>query len=40
MKEQVTKDNVHVFVSIPLPVTISRLSQWLKGKTAPLLVAE
>jgi putative transposase len=35
MKGHVAKDHVHLFVSIPPQVTISRLLQWLKGKTAP-----
>jgi putative transposase len=40
MKGQVAKDHVHLFVSIPPQVTISRLLQWLKGKTAhPMLAA-
>ncbi len=40
MKGQVAKDHVHLFVSIPPQVTISRLLQWLKGKTAHHLMAE
>jgi REP element-mobilizing transposase RayT len=40
MKGQVAKDHVHSFVSIPPQVTISRLLQWLKGKTAHHLMAE
>jgi putative transposase len=40
LKGHVAKDNVHVFVSIPPQVTISRLLQWLKGKTAHHLMAE
>jgi putative transposase len=40
MKGQVAKDHVHVFVSIPPQVTISRLLQWLKGKTAHHLMAD
>jgi len=40
MKGHVAKDHVHLFVSIPPQVTISRLLQWLKGKTAhPMLAA-
>ena len=34
MKGHVSKDHVHLFVSIPPQVTISRLLQWLKGKAA------
>src|SRR5271166_1692256 len=34
MKGHVSKDHVHLLVSIPPQVTISRLVQWLKGKTA------
>jgi len=40
MKGHVAKDHVHLFVSIPPQVTISRLVQWLKGKTAHHLLAE
>jgi putative transposase len=32
MKGHVAKDHVHLFLSIPPQVTISRLLQWLKGK--------
>ena len=39
MKGQVAKGHVHVFVSIPPQVTISRLLQWLKGKTAHHMLA-
>src|SRR6266699_3106861 len=38
--EHVAKEHVHLFVSIPPQVTISRLLQWLKGKTAHHLMAE
>ena len=37
MKGQVAKDPLPLFVSIPPQVTISRLIQWLKGKTADKL---
>jgi putative transposase len=41
MKGHVGKDHVHLLVSsIPPQVTISRLLQWLKGKTAYKLLAE
>jgi putative transposase len=40
MKGHVAKDHVHVFVWIPPQVKISRLLQWLKGKTAHRLMAE
>jgi putative transposase len=40
MKGHVAKDHVHLFVSIPPQVTISRLMQWLKGKPAHHLLAE
>jgi putative transposase len=40
MKGHVAKDHVHLFVSKPPQVTISRLLQWLKGKTAHHLMAE
>ena len=34
MKGHVSKDQVHLLVSIPPQVTIRKLLQWLKGKTA------
>jgi putative transposase len=40
MKGHVAKDHVHLMVSIPPQVTISRLMQWLKGKTAHHLLVE
>ena len=40
LKGHVSKDHIHVFVSIPPQVTISRLVQWLKGKTAYKLLQE
>lgn len=40
MKGHVSKDGVHLFVSMPPQVTISRLLQWLKGKTAHHLMLE
>ena len=40
MKGHVGKDHLHLFVSIPPQVTISRLIQWLKGKTAYKLMGE
>ena len=40
MKGHVGKDHVHLLVSLPPQVTISRLLQWLKGKTAYKLLAE
>ena len=40
MKGPVAKDPLHLFVSIPPPVIISRLIQWLKGKTAYKLLGE
>ncbi|NOT56835.1 MAG: IS200/IS605 family transposase, partial [Deltaproteobacteria bacterium] len=40
MKGHVSKDQVHLLVSIPPQVTISRLVQWLKGKTAYKLLGE
>jgi putative transposase len=39
-KGQVAKDHVHWFLSIPPQVTMSRLLQWSKGKTAHHLWAE
>ena len=40
MKGHVGRDHVHLFVSIPPQVTISRLLQWVKGKTAYKLLGE
>jgi putative transposase len=40
IKGHVAKDHVHLFVSIPPQVTISRLVQRLKGKTAYKLLQE
>ena len=40
MKGHVSKDHVHLLVSIPPQVTISRLVQWLKGKTAHKMMEE
>lgn len=40
MKGHVSKDHVHLFVSIPPQVTISRLLQRLKGKTSFKLMSE
>ena len=40
MKGHGAKEHVHLFVSIPPQVTISRLLQWLKGKTAHHRMAE
>ena len=39
-KGHVSKDHVHLFVSIPPQVTISRLVQRLKGKTSYKLLSE
>jgi REP-associated tyrosine transposase len=36
----VSKDHVHLLVSIPPQVQISRLLQWLKGKTAHKIMLE
>jgi len=40
MKGHVSKDHVHLFVSIPPQVTISRLLQMLKGKSSYKLMHE
>jgi putative transposase len=40
IKGHISRDHIHLFVSIPPQVTISRLVQWLKGKTAFKLLAE
>ena len=40
MKGHESKDHVHLLISLPPQVTISRLLQWLKGRTANHLLAE
>jgi putative transposase len=40
MKGHVAKDHVHLFVSIPPQVTISRMIQWLKGKSSYKMLGE
>ena len=40
LKGHVAKDHVHLFVSLPPQVTISRLVQWLKGKSSRKLLDE
>ncbi|MDQ3396658.1 MAG: IS200/IS605 family transposase [Deinococcota bacterium] len=40
MKGHVSKDHVHLYVSIPPQLTISRLVQKLKGKTSYKLLSE
>ena len=40
MKGHVSKDHVHLLMSIPPKVTISRLLQYLKGKTAHKIMME
>jgi len=40
LKGHVSKDHVHLFVSIPPPVTISRLVQRVKGKSSHALLTE
>jgi putative transposase len=40
MKGHVSKDHAQLLVSIPPQVTISRLLQWLKGKTAHKIMLE
>ena len=40
IKGHVSKDHIHLFVSIPPQVTISRLVQRLKGKTSHALLSE
>ncbi len=40
MKGQVAKDHVHLFLSVPPSVTISRLVQQLKGKSSYKMMHE
>jgi putative transposase len=34
MKGHVSKDHVHLLISLPPQVTISPVDEWLKGRTA------
>ena len=40
LKGHVSKDHVHLLVSIPPQVTISRMMQWVKGRTAHKVMME
>ena len=40
LRGHVSSDHVHLLVSIPPQVTISRLVQWLKGRSSHHLLAE
>ena len=40
MKGYVSKHHVHVLISLLPQVTISRLMQWLKGRTAHHLLSD
>ena len=40
MKGHISKDHVHLFVSVPPKLTISRLMQFLKGKTSYKMMQE
>ena len=40
IKGHISKDHVHMFVSLPPQVTVSRLVQRLKGKTSHRLLCE
>ncbi len=40
LKGHVSKDHIHLLVSIPPQITISRLVQWCKGKTSHKLMQE
>ena len=40
LRGHVSGDHVHLLVSIPPQVTISRLGQWLKGRSSHHLLAE
>lgn len=40
LRGHVARDHVHLFVSVPPQVTISRLVQYLKGKTSYKLLGE
>jgi putative transposase len=37
LKGHISKDHVHLFVSVPPHLAISKLVQYLKGKTGPPL---
>lgn len=40
LKGHISKDHVHLFVSVPPPLAISKLVQYLKGKSSYKLLAE
>jgi putative transposase len=40
VKGQVSRDHVHLFVSIPPPLAISKLVQYLKGKSSYKMLQE
>ena len=40
IKGHISRDHVHVFVSVPPHVSVSQLVQWLKGKTSRKMMME
>jgi putative transposase len=40
IRRNVSKDHVHIFVSIPAPISVSQMIQWLKEKTSRKMLME
>jgi putative transposase len=40
IKGHISRDHVHIFVSVPPHVSVSQLVQWLKGKTSRKMMME
>lgn len=40
IKGHVSKDHIHLFVSVPPNISVSKLVQWLKGKTSYKMLSE
>jgi putative transposase len=40
LRGHVPKDHIHLFVSVPLQLSVSKLAQYLKGKTSRKLLQE
>ena len=40
IKGHISRDHVHVFVSVPPHISVSQLVQWLKGKTSRKMMME
>jgi putative transposase len=40
IKGHISRDHVHIFVSVPPHISVSQLVQWLKGKTSRKMMME